>query len=128
MSSAEAAAPCGGESQVDRLPTTAPTPLHHVAYLQGFTVLIDLRAVRPNLTKEEKNQLLLKDLAVDIASITDVFMVPTTQLLRDKFIAVEPCQAALDKLPGGVPWLAAGVTLVYGWSPLDSLYRVHVSG
>jgi hypothetical protein len=65
---------------VDRLPTTAPTPLHHVAYLQGFTILIDLQAVRPNLTKEERNQFLLKDLAVDIVTITDVFMVPSTQL------------------------------------------------
>ncbi len=86
----------------------APTPLHHVAYRQGFTVLINLRAVRPNITKEERYQFLLQDLAVDITTITDVFMVSSTQLLRVGFVTAEPCQAALDKLQGDVPWSAAG--------------------
>jgi hypothetical protein len=78
MSYAEAAASRTGAAQADRLPAAAPTPLHHVAYLQGFAYLIDLRAVRPNLTKEERNQFLLQDLAVDEATIIDVFMVPST--------------------------------------------------
>jgi hypothetical protein len=128
MSYADVAASRGGAAQVDRLPAAAPTPLHHVAYLQGFAVLIDLRAVRPGLTKEDRNQFLLQDLAVDIATVTDVFMVPSTQLLRVGFVAAEPCQAALDKLQVGVPWSAAGGALVYGWSPSDSLSRVRVSG
>ncbi len=128
MSYAEVAAPRGGASQPDCLPAAAPTPLHHVAYLQGFAVLIDLRAVRPNISKEERNQFLLQDLAVDIATVTDVFMVPSTQLLCVGFVAAEPCQAALDRLQASVPWSAAGGALVYGWSPADSLSRVRVSG
>jgi hypothetical protein len=128
MSYADVAASRGGAAQADRLPAAAPTPLHHVAYLQGFAVLIDLRAVRPGLTKEDRNQFLLQDLAVDIATVTDVFMVTSTQLLRVGFVAAEPCQAALDKLQVGVPWSATGGALVYGWSPSDSLSRVRVSG
>jgi hypothetical protein len=114
MSYAEVAAARGGSAPADRLPAAAPTPLHHVAYLQGFAVLIDLRAVKPNLSKEERNQFLLQDLAVDIATVTDVFMVPSTQLLRVGFVAAEPCQAALDKLQAGVPWSATGGAIVYG--------------
>jgi hypothetical protein len=128
MSYAEVAAASGGSAPVDRPPAAAPTPLHHVAYLQGFAVLIDLRAVKPNLSKEERNQFLLQDLAVDIATVTDVFMVPSTQLLRVGFVAAEPCQAALDKLQAGVPWSAAGGAIVYGWAPSDSLSRVRVTG
>jgi hypothetical protein len=106
---------------MERLPAAALTPLHHVAYLQGFAVLIDLRDVRPNISKKERNQFLLQDLGINIATVTDVFMVPSTQLLRVGFVAAEPCQAALDKLQVGVPWSAAAGTLAYGWSPADSL-------
>jgi hypothetical protein len=56
MSYAEVTAARGGSAPVDCLPAAAPTPLHHVTYLQGFAVLIDLRAVKPNLSKEERNQ------------------------------------------------------------------------
>jgi hypothetical protein len=127
MSYAEVTAARGGSAPADR-PPAAPTPLHHVAYLQGFAVLIDLRAVKPNLTKEERNQFLLQDLAVDIATVTDMFMVPSTQLLRVGFVAAEPCQAALDRLQAGVPWSAAGGAIVYGWAPSDSLSRLRVTG
>jgi hypothetical protein len=128
MSYAEVAAPRPGATQVDRLPAAAPTPLHHIAYLQGHAVLIDLRSVRPSVSKEERNAFLLQDLGLSVADVTDVFMVPSTQLLRVGFAAAEPCQAALAKLQAGVPWAAADNALVYGWSPADSLSRVRVSG
>jgi hypothetical protein len=105
-----------------------PTPLHHIAYLQVNAVLIDLRAAHPNLSKEERNSFLLNDLGISPADVTDVFMVPSTQLLRVGFHAEGPCLAALAKLQVGVPWAAAEGALVYGWSPAHSLSRVRVSG
>jgi hypothetical protein len=72
------------------------TPLHHVAFLQGFfAILIDLHSVKPNLSTEERNQFLLQDLAVGIPPVI-VFMVPSMQLLCIGFIATGPCQ--------GLPW------------------------
>jgi hypothetical protein len=118
----------GGVVPAARPPAAAPTPLHHIAYLQGHAVLIDLRAARPNLSKEERNSFLLNDLGVSPADVTDVFMVPSTQLLRVGFHAEGPCLAALAKLQVGVPWAAADGALVYGWLPADSLSRVRVSG
>jgi hypothetical protein len=68
----------GGAVAAARPPAAAPTPLHHIAYLQGHAVLIDLRAARPNLSKEERNSFLLNDLGIIPADVTDVFMVPST--------------------------------------------------
>jgi hypothetical protein len=118
----------GGAAAAARPPAAAPTPLHHIAYLQGHAVLIDLRAARPNLSKEERNSFLLNDLGISPADVADVFMVPSTQLLRVGFHAEGPCSAALAKLQVGVPWAATDGALVYGWSPADSLSRVRVSG
>jgi hypothetical protein len=39
------------------------TPLHHIAYLQRHEFLINLRAARPNLSKEECNSFLRRDSA-----------------------------------------------------------------
>jgi hypothetical protein len=105
-----------------------PHPLHHIAYLQGHAVLIDLRAACPDLSKEEQNRFLLKDHGINPADVTDVFMVLSTQLLRVGFHAEGPCSAARAKLQVGVPWAAAEGALVYGWLPADSLSRVRVSG
>lgn len=41
-------------------------PHHHVAYLQGHVYLSDLHSVKPNLSKEERNQFKLQDLTVDL--------------------------------------------------------------
>jgi hypothetical protein len=73
-----------------RPPAAAPTSLHHIAYLQGHAVLIDLQAARPNLSKEERNSFLLKDLGINPADVTDVFMVLSTQLLCVGFHAEGP--------------------------------------
>jgi hypothetical protein len=79
MSYADFTTPHGGTAQADCLFTAAFTPLHH---LQGFAVLIGHRSVRPNLSKEERNQFLLQDLTVDIATVTDELMIPSTQPLQ----------------------------------------------
>ncbi len=65
-----------------------------------------LRAAHPNLSKKERNSFLLLDLGVNPADVTDVFMVPSTQLLRIGFHA-GLCLTALAKLQSGVPWTAA---------------------
>jgi hypothetical protein len=46
--------------------------------------------------EEERNQYLLLDVAVDITNVTNLFTVPSIQLLCVGFVVVEPCLAALD--------------------------------
>ncbi len=101
-------------AQANSLPAAAPTLLHHIAYLQGLVVLIDLRSVKPKLSKEERHQFLLQHLVVDITTVTDVFPLLSTQLLCFGFVAAEHCQAALDRLRDCFPWSAARGALVYG--------------
>jgi hypothetical protein len=46
--------------------------------------------LHPSLSKEERNRFLLQDLAVDIATVNYVFMVPCTQpVLYDAFLAAD---------------------------------------
>ncbi len=81
--------------------TAATTLLHRVAYLQGFAVLFNLCLVKPNLSKKEGTSFFFKSL---LWTVTDIFMVPSTQLLHVGFIDTEPCQATLDHwFQGGVP-------------------------
>jgi hypothetical protein len=96
-----------------------PIPLHHITYLQGHAVLIDLQVACPNLSKQEHNLFFLRDLGINPANVTDIFMVPYTQLLHVRIHADGPCLAALAKLQVGVPWAAAEGVLVYGWCPVD---------
>ncbi len=49
-------------AQEDHLLAAALTPLHHITYLQGSGVLIDLHSVKPILSKKERNQFLPQDL------------------------------------------------------------------
>jgi hypothetical protein len=69
---------------------------------------------------------LLQDLSLNVISVTDVFMVPSTQLLC--MATTKACQDALAKLEVGVPWTLADGALVSGWLPADSLSHVQVSG
>jgi hypothetical protein len=91
-----------------------PILLHHITYLQGHAVLIDLQVACPNLSKQEHNSFLLHDRGINPANVTDVFMVPSTQLLCVIFQADGPCLAALASLQAGIPWAAAEGALVYG--------------
>jgi hypothetical protein len=103
MSYADVAAPCGGATQVDCCLLPPPTSLHHVAYLQGCAVLIDLCSVKPDLTKEERNQF-----SSSILLLTSPWSLLFSwcfllSFLILVFVAAETCQAALDKLQAGIP-------------------------
>jgi hypothetical protein len=102
-------------------------PLHHVAQFQGHSVLIDLKAVKPTATKEERFSFLLKDLAVSPADVSEVYVVPTTQLLRVGFRSEAPMLIALEKLRAGAQWAAAGGRKVSGWAIQDLLTKVRIN-
>ncbi len=102
--------------------------LYHISHLQGHAVLIDLPAVRLPTSREERNDFVLKDLSVQPATVANIFMVRTSQLLRLKFFEEEHYLSALERLQAGVPWAAAGGRLVYGWSIKESILAVRVSG
>jgi hypothetical protein len=122
MSYVDVACACNCTAQADWTacpPTTALQPLSTVS-------LVGLHSVRPSLSKEERNQFLLQDLVIDIATVTDGFMVPSTQLLHVGFVIADPCQAALDKLQTGFPWSAAIGALVYGRAPSNYLSRARL--
>ncbi len=71
-----------------------------IAHLQGHAVLIDLRTVGHGLNKE-RTVFLLQDLGLNVADVTDILTVLSTQLLCST--AAEPCQAPLAKLQAGIP-------------------------
>jgi hypothetical protein len=76
------------------------------SYRTPCTVLINLSSVRPSLSKEERNAILLHDLGVQ-RGCTDVFTMLLTQLLCVSLAAADPCQAILAKLQAGVTWTTA---------------------
>ena len=100
----------------------------HIHELHPFAVLIDLKAVRPNVNKDERNRFVLRDLQVPALAVSGIYAVPTTQLLRVNFLAEAPYRAALEQLREGVPWTEVGGALVYGWAIQDALIKVRLSG
>jgi hypothetical protein len=74
---------------------------------------------------EDRNDFVLKDLKVNLA---DIFMVPTSQLLRLEFFMELLYLSASEALRAGVPWTATGGQLVHGWSIKESILQVRVSG
>jgi hypothetical protein len=52
---------------------------------------------------KERTVFLLQDLGLNVADVTDILMVLSTQLLCFCFTAAEACQAALAKLQAGIP-------------------------
>jgi hypothetical protein len=103
-------------------------PLHHVAWLQRNAVFIDLRAVKPSVTKPERNAFLLTDLGLSVPDVIDIFTEPSSLLLRVALKTEDLYTDVLDRLAAGVPWSACDNRLVYGWAPADSLTSVRVSG
>jgi hypothetical protein len=91
----------GGAAVAARMAPAAPLPLHDIAHLQGHAVLIYLHFVHSGIIKEERNVLLLQDLGLNVADITDVFMLPSPQLLCIGFgsgIEVSPHYPLLQPL------------------------------
>jgi len=109
------AAPCGGRPG-------------HLPQLHPHALLIDAREAFPGASRADRNDLLLKDLAVPAGEVLGVYTVPATQLLRVNFRSFEPFVAALAKLRRGVPWTAAEGRPVFGWSTADSATRVRLTG
>ena len=108
-------------------PPTSNAPLHHLPHLQGWALLVDLKAVQPMASKDQRNDFVLRDLRLSIADVVGAFVVPTSQLFRVGVASEEVYLAALERLSSGVRWTACGGALVYGWSTEDSLIRVRVS-
>ena len=109
------AAPCGGRPG-------------HLPQLHPHALLINAREAFPGASRADRNDLLLKDLAVPAREVLGVYTVPATQLLRVNFRSFEPFVAALAKLRRGVPWTAAEGRPVFGWSTADSATRVRLTG
>jgi hypothetical protein len=79
---------------------TIPTHLHHISYLQGHPILIDLHPVPPSWPHWIiKECFFLQDLGPNLADVTDVFMVLSMQLLH---INLPP------PIPAGYPGQAPG--------------------
>jgi hypothetical protein len=57
------------------------------SHIHLHVVLVDLRSVRPGLSKEERKIFVLQDLSLNVADITDVSMGQSTQLLQVGFDA-----------------------------------------
>jgi hypothetical protein len=102
-------------------------PLHHVPALSANAVFIDLRVVKPSVTKEERNVFLLKDLRVSVDEVSEIWPEPESQLLRLAFFTADQHKRYLDRLAAGVPWSACRGTLVYGWSPGEAVTAVRLT-
>ena len=100
-----------------------PVPTH-----QGrkWTVLADIKPVRPNHTREERAQFVLRDLGAPPTSLLQAYVLHVDQLLLISFRDEAAYEAALDRLQRGVPWGAAGGRKVYGHSTLDLCLNVRV--
>jgi hypothetical protein len=86
--------------------------LHHIGHLHGHAVMIDLRTVCSNVSKEERKDFLLRGPAIMPAEVVDVFMVPLTQLLRIDFRKTAPCEAVTLRIATGAPWTTKGNRLL----------------
>ena len=73
-------------------------PLHHLPHLQGWALLIDLKAVKPMATKDQRNDLVLRDLKLLVADVVGAFAIPTSQLFRVGVATEEVYVAALERL------------------------------
>ena len=73
----------------------------HLPLLHPHALLIDAQEAFPGVSRADRNDLFLKDLAVPAGEVLGVYTVPATQLLRVNFRSFEPFVAALAKLRRG---------------------------
>ena len=102
MSYASAAARHRPNLQGQR-PAVAVNPLRHLSHLQGLSLLIDLKAVRPNNTKVERADFVLKDLEVEAGEVLSIFVDHVTQLLILTLESEAAYNTTLQRLHAGVP-------------------------
>ena len=84
-------------------PAVAVNPLRYLSHLQGISLLIDLKAVRPNKTKVERADFVLKDLKVSAQEVLSIFVDHVTQLLVLTVESEAAFNIALERLHAGVP-------------------------
>ena len=105
-------------------PVAAPMPTH---ITRTRTLLIDVKAVKPNHDRAERAALLIEDMQLPAATVTDIYMLQVEQLLLVTFSSEVVFQEAMEKLKVGVRWTAACGRLVYGWPTTDSLLQVRIT-
>lgn len=108
-------------------PAAAVNPLRHLSHLQGLSLLVDLKTVRPTHTKVERADFVLKDLGIPAQEVLSIFVDHVTQLLILTIESEEVFNTALERLHGGVPWAAAEGAEVFGSSSSEAVSAVRVS-
>ena len=109
-------------------PAVAVNPLRHLSHLQGLSLLVDLKAIRPNNTKVERADFVIKDLGVQAEEVLSIFVDHVTQLLILTLKSEVAFNTALERLHVGVPWAAADGAVVYGSSSSDAVqYLLYAS-
>ncbi len=114
----------GGPSQ--RRPA-AVNPLRHLAHLQGFSLLMDLKGTFPTYTKQDRADFVIKDLKVPANDVLLIFPDHITELVVLTLETKEVYDAALERLQAGVPWAAAAGELVYGSAADEAVVAVRIS-
>jgi hypothetical protein len=76
-------------------------------YSRVRTVLIDLKAVRPNNTRAERADFILKDLEIPGTEVLALYMLQVGQLFLVTVATDAVYEAAVTKLREGVKWTAA---------------------
>ena len=104
----------------------ALNPLRHLTHLQGLSLLIDLKAIRPH-TKDERADFVIKDLGVPAGDVLCIFEDHITQLIVLSLETQDVFDTALGRLREGVPWSAAEGALVTGSSASEAVSAVRVS-
>ena len=102
-------------------------PLRHLSHLQGNSMLVDLKTVKPNFSKLERFDFVIKDLAIPAEEVLCIFVDHISQLLVLTVESEAVYKAALERLHVGVPWAAAGGAPVYGSSSSEAVSTVRVS-
>ena len=88
-------------------PVAAPMPTH---ITRTRTLLIDVKAVKPNHDRAERAALLIEDMQLPAATVTDIYMLQVEQLLLVTFSSEVVFQEAMEMLKVGVRWTAAWST------------------
>ena len=89
---------------------------------------MDLKAIRPNNTKVERADFVIKDLGVQAEEVLSIFVDHVTQLLILTLKSEVAFNTALERLHVGVPWAAADGAVVYGSSSSDAVqYLLYAS-
>lgn len=105
----------------------AMNPLRHLAHLQGYSLLMDLKGVHPTYNKQERHDFVIKELKIPANDVLLIFPDHITELVVLTLETKEVYDAALGRLLEGVPWAAAGGQLVFGSAADEAVASVRIS-